>query len=486
MNEENFSLQGTLEANYLNIELPDTYCMDEIAVRVIRDDCPDFLVPFGISNVNGNITLKYKLVNMIALEYFDKTMTKEQFLKLYLNLLLPFMDGKKWFLDYHSFCIDPRYVFVDRQESRVHFIYVPELSYYKEESRILQFFKDVFTSAVITDSPEFQVKIYQFFSRRDVNLTDLYQLLVSENKKAEPLAAPLPASDTVPLSVQLPSPDTVPSVPLPPSDAASPALMPSPFSASAQQAVKESKLPFLRQKKENKPQTAVELGEQDTNVVIDSLFGEAKKDKHKKKTAANDKAPNRKKEGRLGLFGKKKEKESTFVLPQVSVLPQTAAAAAEQPPQPAEPSSVPPQPVQWDAVSVAGMPVRAAEESDRTEIAEDDFMINEPCLELIDSVIPGAISRISLNFVQGYITIGRMSSDEVKPDVAFAKEFTRIGRRHARIEKGTAGYQIIDLGSANHTLLNGQVLIPNQPYLLTNGAELVFTMSKPVRYRVKL
>ena len=77
-----------------------------------------------------------------------------------------------------------------------------------------------------------------------------------------------------------------------------------------------------------------------------------------------------------------------------------------------------------------------------------------------------------------------MSSDETKPDVCFNKEFTRIGRKHARIERAGNGYCIIDLGSANHTLLNGNTLIPNQPYPLENNAILEFTKSKPVKYRV--
>lgn len=45
---------------------------------------------------------------------------------------------------------------------------------------------------------------------------------------------------------------------------------------------------------------------------------------------------------------------------------------------------------------------------------------------------------------------------------------------------------MIDLGSANHTLLDGQVLIPNQPYALKDGGELTFTDSRPVRYRIHL
>ena len=105
-------------------------------------------------------------------------------------------------------------------------------------------------------------------------------------------------------------------------------------------------------------------------------------------------------------------------------------------------------------------------------------------MQLVHSEIPGAIERINLNFSGSYIIIGRISSDVVKPDVAFSKEFTRIGRKHARIERTKEGYCIIDLGSANHTLLNDKTLIPNQPYPLMNDTIVTFTTSKPVKYRV--
>ena len=41
MNHENFTLQSSLEANYLNVQLQEPMRLDEIAIRVIKQDCPD-------------------------------------------------------------------------------------------------------------------------------------------------------------------------------------------------------------------------------------------------------------------------------------------------------------------------------------------------------------------------------------------------------------------------------------------------------------
>ena len=125
--------------------------------------------------------------------------------------------------------------------------------------------------------------------------------------------------------------------------------------------------------------------------------------------------------------------------------------------------------------------------AEETEVFSDEAAAaGTPWLELIDFSQPGALQRIDLNFTKPYIIIGRMSSDEKRPDVAFPGEFKRIGRQHARIERRGEDFFVIDLGSANHTMVNGQVMVPNQPYRLQDGMELAFTVSKPVRYRVHI
>jgi eukaryotic-like serine/threonine-protein kinase len=55
------------------------------------------------------------------------------------------------------------------------------------------------------------------------------------------------------------------------------------------------------------------------------------------------------------------------------------------------------------------------------------------------------------------VTIGRSSDN----DIALAVE--GISRRHARLERGTAGWQVVDLGSTNGTLLDSARLLPAMP-----------------------
>ncbi|NEP09003.1 MAG: FHA domain-containing protein [Symploca sp. SIO2C1] len=65
-------------------------------------------------------------------------------------------------------------------------------------------------------------------------------------------------------------------------------------------------------------------------------------------------------------------------------------------------------------------------------------------------------------------TIGR------EPSCSLVIEDTLCSRYHAQIlqqpdPQGTIRYQLIDIGSSNGTFVNGQKLVPHQPFWLTPG-----------------
>ena len=101
---------------------------------------------------------------------------------LYSNLLNPFINGSDWFLDYRNFCVDSKYVFLDK-DNKAYFIYVPEKTYVNTTEEIVEFFRKTFVQFTIKDDADFQVRLYQYFSRNNVTLTELYKLFVEESKK---------------------------------------------------------------------------------------------------------------------------------------------------------------------------------------------------------------------------------------------------------------------------------------------------------------
>lgn len=449
MKNDNFALESSLGANYLTVRLQDTAQLDEIAVNVITEDCPKFLIPFRIVNVNDSSFLKYKLVNTIALEYCNTTVRKAGFVRMYLSLLAPFVKGNDWFLDYHSFCIDKQYVFLDKMAETAYFIYIPEVSYRNTENEILQFFKDAFIRMSITDDADFQVRIFRYFTRKDITLEELYLLFQEESRK-------ISSGGHGGQSVL----QKAPAVFVPPSARTKTSV---PDVQSKERQVKQEEV----QKKSENVEIPTDTSEDE---VMQALFGE-KKNKNKKKSRDRKADSQEKKKRNLALFGKKKEAVSE----NKPESPKKKTGGEGNPGGRNVSSTLPP------VYGLAG-----GGEEDKTEFSEDGQIAEQSYLELIDSPIPGAVPRINLDFSADFIIIGRRSSAETQPDVAFGKEFTRIGRRHARVEHRENRYYVIDLGSANHTFLNGQMLVPNQPYELMNGGELSFTDSKPVRYRIHI
>jgi hypothetical protein len=419
MNENNFSLQRALDGSYLNIALTEPVQLDNIAIKVIDEDCPNFLFPFKLFNINDGVTLKYKLTNDIALSYASMSFTKSAFVDFYQGLLRPFLQGADWFLDYHYICLNEAYVYINKNMSIAEYVYIPEASYRNSDEDIVKFFQGVLNKVEITDDNNLLLHLYQYFNRNNVVLTELDEMLKHERiNYAEPIEKPEPVViqpiDTKEAPIQQPV------VAEPP-----------------------------KQEKSS------------DDELMDMLFGgNSKKKKEKPK-----KVEKNKKVKKFGLFGKKQE---------------TDTVKQEQLTENIEVNENPNK-------EIGNNYYRYAEsiEDENTEMSEDNCD-GVACLDLVESVTAGAIQRISLDFQDEYITIGRDSHDTIHASIRFNATFKQISRMHARIERNGDKYYLIDLGSANKTMLNNQILIPNNPYILKNGDRITFATNLPVIYRVIL
>lgn len=77
-------------------------------------------------------------------------------------------------------------------------------------------------------------------------------------------------------------------------------------------------------------------------------------------------------------------------------------------------------------------------------------------------------------------TLGRSSEDQpILPDIDLAPYHAYeqgVSRLHASIQLSQPFALLIDFGSANGTLLNGQKMTPNKPYPITHGD--IFSLGK--------
>jgi pSer/pThr/pTyr-binding forkhead associated (FHA) protein len=91
--------------------------------------------------------------------------------------------------------------------------------------------------------------------------------------------------------------------------------------------------------------------------------------------------------------------------------------------------------------------------------------------------IPAANDSIALN-TQQEIVIGRSDPQANHyPDVdllPYGAVEDGVSRIHARLQRMEDNLNLIDMGSANGTYLNGQRLIPKQPRVVRDGDEVRF------------
>lgn len=463
MNEHGFQMQSALDGNYISIALPASCRQDKIAVRVIKESCPEFLLSFGMTDINDRVTLKYKVPNAVSLKYMNGSFTKQMFVDFYEGLLEPFVRGYDWFLDYHYVCVIPDYIFVDKQTIRSQFLYIPEQSYRNTDEEIIDFLKNVLNKVMVTDDSAFLVQLYQYFNGGNVVLSDLDNMIKAEKSKISP--KPVMQGNTA-SAVPQPSPQK-PAVTAPPRPIPQPPASDAAVNTSADTA--SSQVPPARG-----------VSESSENDMMNALFGESSKKKEKAPKAkkqhdkpAKAEKPDKPEKGLFagGLFGKKKSKPAAGTESNMDQVPQPAV---QVPPLVNAAPQMVPAPSREDA-----------EETSVTMIAGIPYQA-EKCLELIESEKAGAIARISLDFPNDHITIGRESKDVIQPDIRFDKSFMQISRMHLRIERKGDNYYAIDLGSGNHTLIDGQMMVPNTQYQLNSGAVLSIAANIPVRYRVNI
>jgi hypothetical protein len=455
MNENNFTLQHALDGNYLNISLEEPVSVDNIAVNALAEDCPDFLIPFKLVNINNRLVLKYRLTNSVALAYANLTFDKNGFLDFLQKVLSPFMSVSDWFLNYHYICLNENYVFLSKNSMSIQYVYIPEMSYGNSDEAIVGFLQSVINKVEIADDSDFLLRLYRYFNfnRKEVSLLELNEMIYKEKMKNQE------------------------------------ARKQSYMQIGGQAQVVKPPIQEPEEVLKNQPQTPPENKqadkEKDEPIIkhedyVDKIMGELLDDDKKKKGKEKKEKKVKPIHGvgkKNGLFGKKNpiQQPSNELIQNFNNGNNYNNGSGK------------------DNVTQnggGGYLEYNAVDSENTVIIEDTkyentICKNSACLELIESSTPRAIEEISLNFPGNFITIGRNTKDVNKASILFENTFSQISRLHARIERDGNSYYLIDLGSGNKTKLNHEELIPNKSYELHKDDKVILAAnSKPVIYKV--
>ncbi len=457
--------------SYTKLEVAEKSDLDLIAVKVLRRDCPDFLFPLKMMEIDGKTEIRYELTEGVRFSYMPTQMKKREFIELLTNLIQPFKACSDWFLDYHNFVLDENYILVGKNEQSVRYIYVPTKSQTNSDQEIMSFFAGLILKMDIKDAQSYTVDLLRVIKSPNANLMTILEHLQKDQteKKVIPAAPVKPAEDPIKKIASF-----VQDIP-------------------EKMAEKKEKVDPV---KVEKPAPAREQGvrpglssstfgkNDEENRLINNLFGDDEPDKKKdkkKKESKKEKQPKEKapKEKGAGLFGflkgKKKDEE-----PEEDLLAGLKKAEA-----PREVQSTPkwePAPERREAPVQAYRPyIQEEDGEDSTAIAGDGEIEDNSVIRLRLEDCAGCTCPkfVEIDLRRGHATIGRMDKNgEPCSDYNFDASVSFVSRRHFRIEPSGNEWQIIDIGSSNGTIVSGENLTPNIPHILRRNDTIMIVCKK--------
>ncbi len=443
---------------YTKMIIPAGEHLDDIALKVIKADLPEFLLPIKSMDIDGDTEIRYEIVDGLRLEYLPNSMTRKEFVALLAGMLMPFKICNDWFLDYHNILLDKRYILVGKKHTTVKYVYIPSAKYAQSESAIMDFFRSFILHMDLTDDKAYTTDLLRCATSTGANLITIYDYISRDidkttqkevNKKQEYKETPVQPIPVTPVSVKTETPK-----------------------------VEVSKMEVPKPDMPNGVSAGLRPGDAfGKNNMLDDLSGnlfsddddEPKKEKKKKVKEPVDKEKTSK--GMFGGFfgGKAKGKDDAVAAVSFDVV----------------------QPRQTEDLhrNSAGYAMDMTNTGDdATDILGDDVVAvdsNRLVLQLEDAAGYNCPKVIEIDLNKGFATVGRYDkAGNPQGDFNFDASLTFISRRHLRIEKSGDQKRIIDLESGNGTMLNGQPLVANMAYPINPGDKIAISKKHRITYRV--
>lgn len=448
---------------YAKMNISDAGTLDDIAIKVIKQETPDFLLPIKMINIDGEIEIRYEIGEGTRLSYLPESMSKRELLLLLENMIRPFKTCNDWFLDYHNFYLDKDYIMIGKNYSSVRYVYIPDERYAQDDGGILNFFREFILNINLSDDPVYVMNLYRHLKEKDVSLVSMLDYIVQEtmNHKNDPVAEKMTQRGEYRQKVN-----------------ATATVSDNSVSENTKSKAKVETPVVNRREEPQNVAAQQEFGKADVKGdLINNLFGEVeepKKEKAEKKTkekkAAKESSKEKSTKGLFGgLFGGGKNNTD-----KVSQKPIQEAAS------------------QRNTVQAQPMPSSETksyyEEEDVTFIGDIEVAVGDGTkltLQLEEDRGYHFPQFIEIDLSRGHTTIGRFDkAGNAQSDYNFDASLSFISRRHFRIEKNGDQYRIIDLGSGNGTLVNDEPLVANMPYIIKAGDRIILSKNHRIVYRV--
>ena len=410
--------------------------LDKKALYTIREDRPNFILPFRSRVIDGQYEFTYQIGPQSKLQYLAGDRDHKAYAELWSGVLSPLIDCGDWFLKPYSFVLDINYVYCDKNLNAISYVYIPSVRDCSDYNGLKAMAADFSRQITVCDT-EMENRVLRAIMM-DFNPRAFLQMLKACATAANPVPWVPPVQQKYVYEQR---------------------ALPMPAIMAPQQMDSMVSEPSGFQPHES---IQIPSGE----IIIDIPEGsKAKKkpdDSEKEKPASRskkDKHANSKKSG-FGLqHGKKTDMQREDFIKNDPK--QRISQVASPPPGGEHITAMPP------------MPILATAQADITNSVS--YETDGAWLRLVGSSdLPQAID---VAIGEGEVfTVGRYDSAVGRQQSCFEFERTTkaVSRRHAAIERRVDSYSIIDLSSSAGTFLDGQKLPPNTPCTLQSGCRVSF------------
>jgi len=416
MNYEIQSRSDFLTGSYLTVKIPENE-IDLNALSTIQTDCPDFILPFHHKSTDGYIELVYKVGTHCKLQYFSGDLTPEEYADLWQSILEPLLICNDWFMNPCSFVLKADYLYYDKNKKAVNYVYIPSVSGCSGYDAFYEMAVEVSKLMTVSDAV-LENKVLRAIIK-DFNPMEFLQMLkehaaqCADSEYIEPITNKPDTDKQIEPEEQLKS--------------------------------KAAQPEALIHEYEEKD-ISLSLQESGEDIIID-IQTEKKTEKHKRE----------KESGGYRLFSSKSRKKKPV---------QQAEKEKREQITEAKPKAV-------NKSETAQIVDNKIEIIDVTQITS--LLSGRPGLRYVGhGQLPQAIQ---VGITEGEIfTIGRFDAaiGRKQSSFEFDKKTKAVSRRHAVIERSSAGYKITDLSSSAGTFISDKKLPPNTPFDLEAGCKVSF------------
>lgn len=164
---------------YEKVRVSEGTALDEIAVKVIRNDCPEFLLPMRMVEIDGDTELRYEVVGGVTFNLQNHSISRKEAVDLLLSMLKAFEECPDYFLDIHRLYLDESHIYLSKDCKNVKYVYIPTDTYKNDDAKIVSFFNKLIAELQITDDKNYQLELIRILVV-DSNIHSLYEKLKSD------------------------------------------------------------------------------------------------------------------------------------------------------------------------------------------------------------------------------------------------------------------------------------------------------------------